>query len=188
MSSFMVLMLANPDAQARVVAEIPEVVGDGEIEPQHLASLNYLDWCLKETMRLLPPAANFQRMAFEEDMLLGGKWKLQKDTPIIVDMFTLHMDPQAWGPDAASFVPERWEKGPPHQYSYMPFAAGPRGCIGKEFSLIEQKIVAVKLLQNFVMTTPEVWKPRPGSVLIKASEPMAQPVMGIDAEFSPKQF
>ena len=49
---------------------------------------------------------------------------------------------QVWGADAAVFKPERWENdgSPPHPFAYLPFASGARGCIGKEFSLVEQKI------------------------------------------------
>mmetsp|Transcript_64358 Transcript_64358/g.184810 ORF Transcript_64358/g.184810 Transcript_64358/m.184810 type:complete len:553 (-) Transcript_64358:92-1750(-) len=188
MSSFIVFMVANPQVEAKLVEEIRQIVGDGEVQEHHLRELKYLDWCLKETLRLLPPASGFQRMAFQEAMMLGGKWKVKKGTPIAVDIFALHMDPQTWGPDAASFVPERWERGPPHPFSYMPFASGPRGCIGKEFSLIEQKIVAVKLLQKFEMRSLASWTPRKGNVFIKASEPLANTTIGIDAEFCPQQF
>lgn len=187
MSTLIVCLVANPRVEAKVVAEIQRVVGSGEVNVGHLPQLTYLDWCLKEALRLVPPVASFQRMAFT-DMVLGGRWNVKQGTPILIDIFALHLDPETWGPDAAYFVPERWESGPPHPYSYMPFASGPRGCIGKEFSLIEQKIVAVKLLQRFVMRCPKAWSPRKGSVLIKASDPLPQPKLGIDAEYSPLQF
>lgn len=120
--------------------------------------------------------------------MLGGKWKVKRGTPVLVDMFALHMDPETWGPNADCFVPERWEFGTPHTYSYMPFASGPRGCIGKEFSVIEQKIVAVKILQKFKMRSLSSWTPRKGNTIIKASEPLAHTNIGIDAEFSPQQL
>jgi cytochrome P450 len=187
LSSFIVFMLANPRVEAKLLEEISEVVGDGELEARHLPKLQYLDWCLKETMRLLPPANGFQRMAFQESLVLGEKWKIKQWTPVLVDIFALHMDPQTWGANAASFVPERWEAGPPHPYSYMPFASGPRGCIGKEFSLIEQKIVAVKLFRKFKLRSLSHWTPRKGNVLIKASSPLPFTSLGIDAEFCQTQ-
>mmetsp|Transcript_72924 Transcript_72924/g.188079 ORF Transcript_72924/g.188079 Transcript_72924/m.188079 type:complete len:543 (-) Transcript_72924:257-1885(-) len=188
MSSLIVFMVANPHVEAKLVEEIRQVVGDGEVQASHIPQLTYLDWCIKETLRLIPPAASFQRMAFDGGLLLGGRWSVPKMAPIIVDVFALHHDPETWGPDAASFVPERWESGPPHPASFMPFASGPRGCIGKEFSLMEQKIVAVKLFQNFSMRRVQGWTPRKGSALIKASEPMPHIRLGVDAEFNPQQF
>ncbi|CAE8705256.1 unnamed protein product [Polarella glacialis] len=99
----------------------------------------------------------------------------------------------------------------------MPFASGPRGCIGKEFSFMEQKIVAVKLLQRFTMRSPKTWTAREGSVLTVLFllllllwlllllllllvlllllflswlllESLPHTILGIDAEFSPQQF
>lgn len=188
MSSFITFVVANPRVEAKLMQEIMRVVGDGEVEARHLKELTYLDWCQKETMRLLPPAGNYQRMAFQSGITLGDKWIVDGYQPVIIDVFALHHDPETWGADAAAFKPERWEQGPPHPSSYMPFASGPRSCIGKEFSLVEQKIVAVKLLQKFTMRRGESSTPRKGSVLIKASNPCPYVNLGIDAEFNPKQF
>ena len=54
-----------------------------------------------------------------------------------------------WGADVDEFKPERWEKGAPHKFAFMPFSHGPRACIGREFTLLEQKITLVKFFQNF---------------------------------------
>eukprot|EP00928_Gymnodinium_smaydae_P003824 TRINITY_DN1134_c1_g1_i1.p1 TRINITY_DN1134_c1_g1~~TRINITY_DN1134_c1_g1_i1.p1 ORF type:complete len:376 (+),score=32.59 TRINITY_DN1134_c1_g1_i1:108-1130(+) len=191
MSSFFVFMIANPRVEAKLVDEIRHVVGDEELTTDHISKLTYLDWCIKETLRLLPPASNVERISVAGDLMLAGKWKIHRKEAIIIDMFTLHMDPETWGPDAAEFVPERWEKGAPHPYSYMPFATGPRGCIGKEFTLLEQKIVAVKILQTFELHGPAAgsWKPRTGCNIVKACDTMSQPPkIGIDVEYNPKQF
>lgn len=188
MSSLITLTVANPRVEERLVKEIQEVVGNDELQAHHLPQLTYLDWCIKETLRLFPPAANFQRMAFEDGLLLGGRWRIPKMGPVVVDVFALHHDEDTWGSDADCFVPERWESEPTHSASYMPFAAGPRGCIGKEFTLVEQKIVAVKFFQNFSMQGVPDFEPRKGSVLVKASEKLAHTRVGIDVEYSPRQF
>jgi len=188
MSSLVVFLIANPDVEAKVLAEIQNVVGSADLAAHHLSQLTYLDWCLKETLRLVPPAGAVRRVALRSDQVLGGRWKLKKGTPFYIVIWALQNDPETWGSDAAMFKPERWAAGAPHPCSYMPFALGPRGCIGKEFSLIEQKVVAVKLLQNFTLRCPETWQPRPGSQIIKASDPLPYTQLGIDAEFNPCQF
>jgi len=187
MSSLVVFLIANPDVEAKLAAEIQKVVGSADLAAHHLQQLPYLDWCLKETMRLLPPAGQIRKLTFHSDLMLGGRWKLRKNTPILIDIFALHNDPETWGSDVTLFKPERWAAGAPHPVSYMPFSMGPRGCIGKEFSLIEQKVVAAKLMQHFVIRCPETWKPRQGSLIIKASDPLPYTKLGINAEFKRDQ-
>ena len=55
----------------------------------------------------------------------------------------LERSEKIWGPDAELFVPERWQQALPHPCGYLPFSMGPRGCIGMQFSLVEQKIALV---------------------------------------------
>lgn len=46
------------------------------------------------------------------------------------------------------FKPERFEKDPVHKYAYIPFGGGPRLCIGKNFALMELKVILSKIFQN----------------------------------------
>jgi cytochrome P450 len=63
-------------------------------------------------------------------------------------MYLNHRDPQVWE-HADEFCPERFSHGrktPP--FSYIPFGAGPRACIGAAFGLAEARIVIERLLQT----------------------------------------
>merc|ERR1711972_393330 len=49
MASCLCFLHANPRCKEKLVNEIDEVVGVGELEWDHLSRLHYLDWCIKET-------------------------------------------------------------------------------------------------------------------------------------------
>jgi cytochrome P450 len=57
--------------------------------------------------------------------------------------------------DPLTFAPERWleserDKFPRHiKEASQPFLTGPRGCIGKNLSYIEQRLIICHLLWNF---------------------------------------
>merc|ERR1712216_372440 len=152
MLSAMVLMAANPKVEAKLVQEISEVLGNSnELKFEHLSMMPYLDCILKETQRLIP-AANFIMRTPKTEDLIGGKFKVGPDDQLLVTSTGLHYNKRIWGENAASFSPERWEKGAPHNYAYLPFASGPRACLGREFTTIEQKVCLAKLYQNFLLT------------------------------------
>ena len=62
----------------------------------------------------------------------------------------IQREPAYWGPDAEKFNPDNF--GPDKTikpFTYMPFMAGPRSCIGKYFAMMEMKIMLSKVLLNF---------------------------------------
>merc|ERR1712072_704045 len=144
---------ANPRCKEKLVKEVDEVVGSGELVWDHLSKLQYLDWCIKESMRLVPPAGGVMRTA-NGPQVLQGRWKIPAGSPVILGIMAAHYNKDLWGDDVKEFRPERWEAGPPHKYAFMPFAMGPRACTGREFTVIEQKITFVKLLQAFDFRRP----------------------------------
>lgn len=95
----------------------------------------------------------------------------------------VHYDKKIWGEDAYEFRPERWENGTPHKYAFIPFAVGPRACTGREFTLIEQKITFVKLLQNFDFQRPEEVKAEAGYTTLKKDAQTMVPFIDMDVEF-----
>lgn len=74
-------------------------------------------------------------------MFLDGK-RIPENCTIIVSIHRIHRDGRYWEkpndfyPD--HFLPETVKKRPP--YCFMPFSAGPRGCVGKKKIFFTQEI------------------------------------------------
>jgi len=182
MASLMCFLNANPRCKGKLVKEIDDVVGSGQLEWDHLSQLHYLDWCIKETLRLVPPAGAVARAA-RGDQLLQGKWHVPDKSMVMVGIMAVHYDKKLWGEDAEEFRPERWEKGPPHKYAFLPFAHGPRACTGREFTLVEQKITFVKLLQHFDFQRPAKVEAEEGYTTLKKEDQTMVPFINMDIEF-----
>ena len=57
------------------------------------------------------------------------------------------------------FNPDRWATKGAHTteaYSFIPFSAGTRSCIGKYLALMETKLIIIYLLNNFEFERTEV--------------------------------
>mmetsp|Transcript_79601 Transcript_79601/g.201157 ORF Transcript_79601/g.201157 Transcript_79601/m.201157 type:complete len:428 (-) Transcript_79601:11-1294(-) len=182
LATCMCFLNANPRCKEKLVKEIDEVVGSGELEWDHLSKLTYLDWCIKETLRLVSPAAEIVRTA-THSQVVGGRWRIDKGENVAITVMALHYDKKIWGEDAEEFKPERWEQGPTHKYAFIPFATGPRACIGREFTMIEQKVTFVKLLQRFDFCRPDNVKAEEGYKTVKKEDIKYPPFINMDVEF-----
>ncbi|HEY3710964.1 MAG TPA: cytochrome P450 [Amycolatopsis sp.] len=144
----------HPELLARARAEVDAVWGDREPAFADVMKLRYVRRVLDEAMRLWPTAPGYAREA-REDVLLGGRYRMRKGDWVLVPLPLLHRDPAAWGPDAESFDPDRFEpaavKKRPAQ-AYKPFGTGERACIGRQFALHEAVLALGMVLQRYDFT------------------------------------
>ncbi|KAF4827867.1 Bifunctional cytochrome P450/NADPH--P450 reductase [Colletotrichum tropicale] len=146
-------LLANPDKMAKARMEVDSILKAGEpMTLKHLQKLPYLDAVLKETIRLHAPAPGFHVRPLKDGEVLGGKYVVNKEDPIVIVLHQLHRDPAVWGDDAEEFKPERMQRDgfnklPPN--SWKPFGNGARACIGRAFAWQEALMAMVMLLQHF---------------------------------------
>ncbi|CAF4427613.1 unnamed protein product, partial [Rotaria sp. Silwood2] len=119
-----------------------------------VTKMSYMDLFVSEVLRMYPNA-NFatQRRALEDTVVQGIK--IDKGSIVYADVYSVHFDPDLWGPDDPYlFVPER-HLTKRHPMAYLPFGAGPRHCIGKSFALTEMKIFLTRLLRNYTILPGE---------------------------------
>ncbi|XP_050826012.1 thromboxane-A synthase isoform X3 [Serinus canaria] len=123
---------------------------------QNVQELPYLDMVIAETLRMYPPAFRFTREAAKDTVVLGQH--IPAGAVIEIAVGHLHHNPEFW-PEPEKFIPERFTeeaKKEQHPFAYLPFGAGPRGCLGMKMGLLETKMTLLRILQKFKFkTSPE---------------------------------
>ena len=141
------LMATHPEHQQTLQDEIDNINGKDVLEK--MRNMEFLDLCLKETLRLYPPVA-FVGRTLEEDTIIDGH-TIYKNTELFVNIMMLHRNNSYWK-EATKFDPYRFTQenmNERHPFCYVPFSAGPRNCIGQRFALLEAKIYLFFVLKNF---------------------------------------
>lgn len=151
-SSWCLMLLAtNPEWQTRVRTEVLQVCKGAQVPTADmLLQMKQLTMVIYETLRLYPSAPVMGREALN-DMKIGDI-DVAKGMQIWSYVFTLHTDPEVWGPDSFEFNPQRFANGVvgackfPHMY--MPFGIGPRICLGQHLAMTEIKAVISLFVAN----------------------------------------
>jgi cytochrome P450 len=144
------LLSEHPEAEAGVHAEVRDVVdADGAPTMREVRDLNYTERVLNESMRLYPPVYTLFREP-QVDVRLGG-YRIPAGAAVMVPQWVLHRSPRLWD-DPETFDPERFtperSRGR-HRFSFFPFGGGPRMCIGKQFSMLEAKLILAAVAKRF---------------------------------------
>ncbi len=115
-------------------------------ELAQIDALPLLDRVIKESLRLLPPAVFLLRVAMED--AICGPYTIPQGSFLFYSPPITHRLPDLY-PHAERFDPARWATIHPSLYEYLPFAAGPRMCIGATFATLEMKLVLPLILARF---------------------------------------
>jgi len=130
-----------------------------------LDELSLLDSVIKESMRLLPPVLWWGRISTAPFSI--GPYELPEGTRMIHSAYITHRIAELY-PQPNKFLPERWRTARPGPYEYVPFSAGPRGCLGATFAMIEMKVVLAAILQRYRVTLPPDSKIDFGGMMLSA--------------------
>ena len=134
------LLARHPDVEARVHAEQDRVAESDLTNYTNLKKLPYTMQVIEESMRLYPPGWLLSRRTIGPDRL--GGYEIPPGTDVLLSPYVIHRHPQYWERpeafDPGHFDPERVERR--HKFAYIPFAVGPRHCIGENLSLFEMML------------------------------------------------
>lgn len=141
------LLSQHPKVQQKLADELYDSKGT-----QPFYKSNYLDAVVKESMRLYP-VAPFVVRKLDHDVTMHGV-QLPKGAIACIWIYSLHRNPDLWEqPD--QFMPERWlEATTPKQSVYMPFAAGPRNCVGQPLANVIVRTFLARLVSEYEFVDP----------------------------------
>lgn len=144
----------HKDIQQRVFEEQQAIFGDDlqrECTFADTLQMSYLERVICETLRLYPPVPIIARQLEEDIQLKSGPHVVPKGTTVVVSQFFVHRraetypEPDKFNPD--NFLPERTANR--HYYSYIPFSAGPRSCVGRKFAMLQLKVLLSTIIRNY---------------------------------------
>lgn len=138
----------NPEIENKLSNEINERLNNKPADFFILQQLPYLSNVINETLRMYPPSWITDRIAKEDDTVNG--FLIPKGSKVIPFTYGLHHTESIWkNPDR--FNPDRFEveqKKARHNFSFVPFGAGPRMCIGRNLAMLSIKLIMIALLKN----------------------------------------
>ncbi len=143
------LLAQHPEVEAKLHAEVDEVLGEREATFADVEKLIYTQMVFAEAMRLYPPAWALGRRAIEDCEVFG--WAIPQNSIVLVSQWTLHRDARFW-PAPLRFDPERFTeeaKAARPKFAYFPFGSGPRTCIGEAFAWMEGALLIATLAQKW---------------------------------------
>ena len=145
------LLAQQPAVVEALEAHLRDVLGDRLPAVADYPRLQFAEMVLAESMRLYPPAWAVSRLAMQDVTI--GDWLVPRGAVAVVVQAVMHRDPRYWPDadrfDAMRFTPEAKASRP--KFSYFPFGAGPRLCIGEGFAWMEGVLILATLAQQWRM-------------------------------------
>jgi cytochrome P450 len=142
-------LATNPRIREEFENELEDVLGGDPPSYEDVGKLEVTDRIIKETLRLYPPIHTLPRETLTDIEMKGIQIPAGRE--VHLSLIHTHRDEQFYdNPD--KYQPDRWTgnfEDNLHDFAYIPFGAGRRTCIGREFALLEAKIVLATIGQQY---------------------------------------
>ena len=142
------LLSRSPTVRDRLEQEL-DTLPDGPPSLAALKGLEYAPMVLFEALRLYPPAWTIARNVIDDDEVCG--YRVPGGSFVLLSPYITQRLDEFW-PDPERFDPQRFTTANVrgrHRFAWFPFSAGPRVCIGKQFSMIEGQLILAQVMREF---------------------------------------
>src|SRR5579864_6855605 len=149
LSWLLYLLSTRPDCVERVREEFDSVLGDRPLTFSDVPKFEFTTQVILEALRLYPPFWMVDRMALADDR--AGDLDIPRGSTVVVFIFGAHHSPQYWE-NPESFDEERFSKAKEKlhtPFAHLPFGAGPRGCIGGNYAMLQMLMILSVLLRKY---------------------------------------
>ena len=143
------LLAKNPEIAGRMAAELDQILPHRAPTPEDFPNLKYTEMVFSEALRLYPPAWGIARTVEEPYEAFGARFP--KNALVLTSQWIIQHDDRWWR-DPMRFDPERWTaaaRAARPKFSYFPFGAGPRQCIGESFAWMEGVLLLASIARNW---------------------------------------
>ena len=143
------MVIQNPEVAAKLQDEADRTATNSTLVLGAAEALSFTHQVLQESLRLYPPGWLLTRRAIEA-VELGG-FAIAPRTDVFISPYLLHRHPEFWS-EPEEFRPARFA-GPDaaerHKFAYIPFAVGPRHCIGENIAMFEMLVHMHTMTRRF---------------------------------------
>jgi cytochrome P450 len=167
LSWLLYLLSSRRDCVERLRDEFDSVLGSEPLTYAHVPKLEFAAQVVQEGLRLYPPFWMVDRMALSDDR--AGDLVIPAGSTVVVFVYGVHHSARLWE-DPERFDPERFTKAneklrPP--CTWLPFGAGPRGCIGGNYAMLQILMILSVLLRKYELqlSPGQEIEPRPMVIL-----------------------
>jgi cytochrome P450 len=149
LSWLLYFLSSRPDCVEKLREEFDSVLGGEPLTYSHVPKLEFAARVVQEGLRLYPPFWMVDRMALSDDRV--GDLAIPRGSTVVVFIYGVHHAPRHWE-NPEHFNPERFTRENEKLHApgtWLPFGAGPRGCIGGNYAMLQIFMILSALLRKY---------------------------------------
>jgi cytochrome P450 len=149
LSWILYLLSSRSECIDRVREEFDSVLGERPLRYSDVSKFEFTTQVILEALRLYPPFWMVDRMALADDR--AGDIDIPKGSTVVVFIYGVQHSAQFWE-NPESFDHERFTKTREKDhtpFTHLPFGAGPRGCIGGNYAMLQILMILGTLLRKY---------------------------------------